>query len=571
MPKAKKSSGFSAPAFPARLLPPLFLLVPVLFFTGTRDPFFIKETLAQSLLVLLTLFWIVRAASNSEFKFRNYPLLIPLACYLGAQLLSTKNAVHPAMVLQNAAWQALLIGLYVSIIDFADESVRKNIRTALLWASVAAGLYGALQRFGLDFIQWGVTWSGRPASTFGNPNFAAGWWILIIPIFAAESVKGERRWGAVLAVALAVLNLYWGRTLGAWAAILAASGIAGGVWLGERKGLLKKSVALPLLIALGAGAFGAAFLVSARRMPDHQSIQERVLKWRTAAKMISDQPLLGVGAGNVKVHFALYQADVSRAMGRSLIGTSESNVHNEFLQVAAETGFAGLAAFLSIFALWLYRRMKEDPFDLEDAGQLAAVLAFLFYSLTNFPFRITPNACLLIYLLAASEMIKTHSSDEPSSKQPDVPLSPLRYAAIALIGAAIFWKWILPPFRAERIWNRAEALKARNDFAGAADRYERVIALDFYRSERAAYELGECRRALRDIPGALEAYQISVKLRNYGEVYNNIGNCYYLLGRFSDAKSNWQKAADLKLPDPQAQSQTIENIRAIERLHPEKI
>lgn len=571
MPKAKKSSGFSAPSFPARLLPPLFLLVPVLFFTGTRDPFFIKETLAQSVLVFLTLFWAARAVSGAAFNFRNYPLLIPLLCYLGAQLLSMKNAVHPAMALQNAAWQALLIGLYVSAIDFADESVRKNIRTALLWTSVAAGVYGALQRFGLDFIQWGVTWSDRPASTFGNPNFAAGWWILILPIFAADVIKGERRWGAVFVVALGILNLYWGRTLGAWAALAVAAAIAAGVWLGEKKLNIRKIVSLPLLIVLGAGAFGAAFLASAQRMPGHQSIQERILKWRTAAKMISDHPMLGLGAGNVKVHFALYQADVSRAMNRSLIGTSESNVHNEFLQVAAETGLIGLAAFLSIFALWIYRRMKDDRFESEDAGRLAAVLAFLFYSLTNFPFRITPNACLLIYLLAGSEKRNEYSFGGTASERPDEPRTPLRYAAIALIGAAIFWTWILPPFRAEQIWDRAEELKARNDFAGAAAQYERVIALDFYRSERAAYELGECRRALRDLPGALEAYQIAVKLRNYGEVYNNIGNCYYLLGRFSDAKTNWQKAVDLKLPDPQAQSQTIENIRTIERLHPEKI
>ncbi len=470
--------------------------------------------------------------------------------------------------MESAAWQVLLVGLYVASLDFSDDAIREKIDSAILWASLAAGIYGALQKFGLDFIAWGMEWPGRPASTFGNPNFAAGWWVMIVPFFAGRFfAQKENRWGSGLVAALGLLNLFWGRTLGAWAALAVAIAIVGGVWIAGKKLNIKKIVSLPILIVLGAAAFGTAFWISAQRMPDHQSIQERILKWRTAERIIADHPLTGVGAGNVKVHFALYQAEVSRSMNRSLIGTSESNVHNEYLQITAETGLIGLIAFISIFAVWFYRRAKDADLDAQDIGVSASVLSFLFYSVTNFPFRITPNACLLIYLLAFAEK-KSYPTDQPAERR---ALSSSHYAVIGLIAAAIFWKWILPPFRAEMIRDRAEALKARKDFANAAPLYEQVVQLDYYHSERAAYELGECRRAVGDIPKALEAYQISVRLRNYGEVYNNIGNCYYLLRRFSDAKTNWKKAAELQLPDPQAQAQTIENIQAIERLEQNKI
>src|SRR5207244_2656833 len=118
-----------------------------------------------------------------------------------------------------------------------------------------------------------------------------------------------------------------------------------------------------------------------------------------------DYPCFGLGAGNLKTSFALYQARVNQKMNLSLKGTSESNVHNEYLQMATELGLVGLLSFCFIFINWFYLYFKswepqqEIP---ESAGMALGVVAFLFYCLSNFPYDLPSTSCLVIFFLAVS-------------------------------------------------------------------------------------------------------------------------------------------------------------------------
>lgn len=540
---------------------------------GTHDPFLIKETLAQTFCAVAAALWLAQKGSRREFSVSSYPLLIPLLIYAAAQIFSAREAAHLPLVFQSLLWLLLLTGLYLALADRLDDSLKGKIAVFILGASFLAALYGGLQRFGIDPFHWAITWDNRPASTFGNPNFAAGWWVMAVPFLAGAALSGRLKWrGAAWGViALILLNLYWGRTRGAWAAEAAALAIVGAVWVGQKYLKLRPKISFPILLVAGTIALISAFKITADRRADDRSIQERILKWKTAAAMVWNHPVTGVGAGNIKVNFALYQAPVNREMRLPLKGTSEANVHNEYLQVAAESGLLGLLAFLSIFGFWFYRRMKQDEWDPETLGVLGAVTAFLLYSLSNFPFRIVPNACFLILLLAWPEKRVSGQPGLAAARPDNADAFADKMLMVLALGAcaALFWKAILPPFRADLIKKSAADAQRAHDFPKAAQLYEKAVQLDFYRSERTAYELGECYRAQNNIPKALEAYKISVSLRNYGEVYNNMGNCYYLLGRFSDAISNWQKAADLGLPDPSAQSQTLKNIETVRRQMPQ--
>ena len=85
--------------------------------------------------------------------------------------------------------------------------------------------------------------------------------------------------------------------------------------------------------------------------------------------------------------------------------------------------------------------------------------------------------------------------------------------------------------------------------------------MDYNHSERTAYDLGELYRNLGDFDNAIRAYKISVDLRNYAEVYNCIGNCYWLKNQVKDAIDNWQKAIELGLPNPSDQESVKKNIQ----------
>ena len=89
------------------------------------------------------------------------------------------------------------------------------------------------------------------------------------------------------------------------------------------------------------------------------SVALRIGAQQVALEMFLDHPFGGVGAANYPL---LYQ-DYSRALGVPAVA-SEFYPHNLYLQVAAETGAAGLVTFLPVVAapvLVLDRRRRASP------------------------------------------------------------------------------------------------------------------------------------------------------------------------------------------------------------------
>jgi tetratricopeptide (TPR) repeat protein len=278
-----------------------------------------------------------------------------------------------------------------------------------------------------------------------------------------------------------------------------------------------------------------------------------------------------VGAGNLKVNFALYQADIKREMNIQTKGTSESNVHNEFLQIWAECGTFGLLSFLSIFIFWYVHFIRKRIFwieekNLEAWGTFAALSAFFFFSLTNFPYDIVPNALLVIFLLSSSTLQTDRNEKKKIAEPPEK--KPLLSLAAFVFFLFVFYQWIFPLFIADVYRLKGGRFQAQKDYGKAILFYQKAIQKDFVHSERTAYELGECFRTIGEYFNALQAYSLSVQLRHYGEVYNNMGNCYYLLNQRDEAAKNWEKAIYLGLPDPQVQKEVEKNLSVITHLKP---
>jgi len=460
----------------------------------------------------------------------------------------------------------LLAALYGLTAQLKTESDKNRVFGGIALATLAAGAYGILQYNGIDFISWSTQWGSRPSSTFGNPNFAAGWWIMTLPIFTAKFLasKNNKRWFFLALSLLILANLYLGKTRGAWLAAALSLLLSGGIWFSVHYKLsAKKNLALAMLglVLFGSAAFWG--YRKAGRSAD-RSVLERIFKWKTAEMMMRDHPAFGVGAGNLKVHFALYQEQVKKKMNIPLKATSESNVHNEYLQIGSELGAVGLLAYLSIFLVWFAFFLKTFPHlpqekKIERIGIAGAVLSFIFFSLTNFPLHIVPNACLIFFLLGLQE-----SGDRPEESA--LPPQPARWgvrSAAAAVYVLLVWQVLIPPLKADYLRLQAQQTASAGDFRAAIGLYTQTLELDYYRSERSAYELGECYRAIKQYNKAIKAYEVSVRLRNYGEVYNNIGNCYYLLHNKAKAAANWTIALRMGLPESGAQLQTEKNLKLL--------
>jgi tetratricopeptide (TPR) repeat protein len=73
--------------------------------------------------------------------------------------------------------------------------------------------------------------------------------------------------------------------------------------------------------------------------------QARLTIWKMSLKIIRENPFLGVGTGNWKIHVLKYESPAA-----DNFVTSYKN-HNDFIEVTAETGLVGGIIYISIFVL----------------------------------------------------------------------------------------------------------------------------------------------------------------------------------------------------------------------------
>src|SRR5262249_29150662 len=147
-------------------------------------------------------------------------------------------------------------------------------------------------------------------------------------------------------------------------------------------------------------------------------LSRRFTIWTATVHMIKDQPLLGHGLGSHAALFFDYRrADIKRGVNTEPLAEVAVEAHNEYLQIAAETGLIGLLLFLMVVAIYVRTQWRgiarqPDPAASETAeskeqrtvaiGSLAVLAAVLINCLANFPFHIAATASFTVIILALS-------------------------------------------------------------------------------------------------------------------------------------------------------------------------
>jgi O-antigen ligase len=196
----------------------------------------------------------------------------------------------------------------------------------------------------------GTTGGQRLTGTFGSPNYAGSYLALALaPALGVLLSSAAPRYKqlAILAVAAGSVALLLTFSRGGWIAFGLAVGIL--CALTWQRGWMPlpfplAAIALVLVAGLVSGDVVLARLVGT----DAGSAESRVPLMRIAWRMIEDHKALGVGANNFTENIAQYTTPEFR---NEWLYT----VHNKYLLVWAETGTAGLAAFLLLLAGTLRR------------------------------------------------------------------------------------------------------------------------------------------------------------------------------------------------------------------------
>ncbi len=155
-----------------------------------------------------------------------------------------------------------------------------------------------------------------------------------------------------------------------------------------------------IMLALVALSFGNVGALSARMdetLAETQSDGGRTGIWRDSARMMSDFPLSGTGAGTFGLAIAPYQ---TTARGYAL-----GQAHNHYVQLASEGGALlalPAAAALLTFVLLARRRLlgARGPILFIRGGALAGLAAVLMQSVWETGLRMPANAALCAMLAA---------------------------------------------------------------------------------------------------------------------------------------------------------------------------
>jgi O-antigen ligase len=379
-------------AFADRALPALLTLLFVALPTSI--------TAIDTLLALLALALAVRAFDPALRARDRFPLAAPILAFAVVTLLSAALADAP----RPALWRAHHLGSFVlflaAVNGFRDGA---HVRGALRWlyaTAAVASVHAIVQYWACSSSVALPGWADpvlrvnlEHCRTRPMPR-AKGFFSIYMTLAGSLS--------ATLALMLAALVLGAGRVRG----LLPATGLALGAlgltlvrsaWLGcaVAIGLLvlltrRLALILPVVVALVVGlavpsTFHHRFMTTFD--PRDASTTERLYFWHAGLRMIADAPLLGLGPGGVGRNYERYKhPDGLRA--------HTGHLHNNLVQIAAERGLLGLAAWLWIWVAFvrraarIYRALPAERGDDRAlvAGSLAAVAGFLVAGLFEYNF-----------------------------------------------------------------------------------------------------------------------------------------------------------------------------------------
>lgn len=276
-----------------------------------------------------------------------------VAAFLAAVVLAAAFAEHTAVALRELMNLGLMVGLLVVA---TDELTRRPERVGRLagvvaWVAGLTGVLAALQTFGL--VPGRFTLAGtslyRATAGLGWPNELGMFMAVSFP-FAVHAYRSAEGMGRRLVAAGLIAATGTGLALtfsrGSWLGLATATPIL--LLAGDRRFTLKLLAgAAVAVIALDVLLGGVLTDRAAGVFTDPYVIQ-RLALMLAGVLMFLAHPIVGVGPGGYGESLAEYGPQIPWLW--DYVGSS----HNAYLEMAAETGILGLAAFVALLGTLLY-------------------------------------------------------------------------------------------------------------------------------------------------------------------------------------------------------------------------
>lgn len=306
------------------------------------------------------------------------PLHLQLPAYLTSFLYTIRFAVY------------ILLGW--EIYSGAYPTLKNKIPLIFIYSGLSLAVLGLLQLIFLPDLRF-LTSQGwdphyfRTVSTFLDPNFLGGYFVLTLLLLSSHLGGGPGRTPRVfyLIFALIYLALLTTFSRGAYLAFLTSFLTLSFLKRSFKLGIFAVILFLLLLFGFFAYQKGVAEPKGVNRT---ESAQFRLNTWQQGWKLFSSHPILGVGFNAYKFALKEYRLADTQFLNTHGASTNDSSL----LYIAATTGIIGLISYL----LFLFSLLKTGK-PILTAGLIGLITQSFFANTLFYPFLLIWVVLLAVY------------------------------------------------------------------------------------------------------------------------------------------------------------------------------
>ena len=410
-----------------------FAFLPLLIIVPNWSVIDIKGMLWLYISILNTLFisYIVLFKSTQNFKFIKNRVFISFLIFFIASLLSAVGAINKAESLQRITdFYCILSSLFVIYFFINNHYIKPIVIMKIVLITFILDLLGSYFQLTQVYKFNDVFTSANGAdvkSFYPNKNIASFIYIVKIFIISLIPIFSTNKYLRILIVIVNFLAFYILFLLSTRALLLLLPiifTIILSIILAKRffyKNSLRKSISdfrnfiLPLVasfILFNLTVNSQSDIVVDERMSsvfsnNDESVNNRVRFYSHAISQIRLTPILGIGVGNWRIKSIEYDKDNVYSY------VVPYSVHNDFLEIFAETGILGFVPFTLFFFLLFFKILKGSLTYLKENINLSSIYLFLGFTMIladlNLNFPLDRPTSMITYILFISIVESIHS------------------------------------------------------------------------------------------------------------------------------------------------------------------
>jgi O-antigen ligase len=493
----------------------LVAAMPAVFCTYFHTAFALpKLAILRFLTAAIIALWGCKVFVEGKFYWRISKLNIFLLVYGLVSIVTTILSIAPLTSFYGT--QGRFVGIVTMlnllllpffVYNFLKDAkvIAKFTKISLIVAAIMA-LYGLAQYFGITayLFRWNADTSERVFGTIGHGNHFGAYlgMNILLGIFLLPYIRTARaKLLPVTGLMLMCVTLVLTASRGALFATIFAAAVCGLIaaiknW-GSVKSFLKRLPVIIALCILGLLLAGSMITGQFRQIPlvertagtiefiRQGNVPDRLSWILSSLEMIKDRPIFGFGLSTYRDIYNAYRRTDYIVPGpgdmQDLI-TPEA-AHNEYLNIAATQGLAGLAAFLVIVIFVFYRLDRITSFAKKTGssfylalGIKGALMVYLVQVFVSFG-EITTLTIFYLFLGLGAVVAAT----EQESQVAHLKIFRLKAAAKYLLSFGMILVCCLIGYMtfkeaaAEYFYKQAIVRGASGDLRGAIENFQRTV------------------------------------------------------------------------------------------------